>query len=59
LHAVLFISSGALESLLDSDGREEAQELLREFPSLLAEAMAGLDTWKFIGAKAAFGSFGR
>jgi len=44
LRAVLFISSGALESLLDSDGREEAQELLREFPSLLAEAMAGLDS---------------
>lgn len=42
----------ALESLLDSDGREEAQELLREFPSLLAEAFAdvrmqklGLSFW--------------
>ena len=29
---------GAMDSLLDSDGREQAQSLLREFPLLLAEA---------------------
>ena len=42
----------AIDSLLDSDGREEAQSLLREFPLLLAEAFAdvrmqklGLSFW--------------
>ena len=37
---VRWTGSGAMDCLLDSEGREEGQQVLRDFPALLAEAFA-------------------